>query len=78
MIVAFPISKNLFLYIDKSKINKKVSALAKAKSVVCNSFLGYIDLFTVYLKELYGILLGIGLASYMKYRLGKIFIYVDN
>lgn len=78
MIAAFPVSKNLFLYIDKSEINEKVSASAKAKSVVWNSFLGYTDLFTVYSGELYGILLGIGLASHMEYGPGKIFICVDN
>lgn len=32
----------------------------------------------IYLKELYGILLSTGLASHVRYRPARIFIYIDN
>ena len=78
LIEAFPPSENLFVYTDGSGINEKVGASATAKSVTWNSFLGSTDSFTVYSGELYGILLGTGLASHVGYRPGRVFICVDN
>lgn len=66
------------MYTDGSGINEKVGASATAKTVSWNSFLGSTNLFTVYSGELYGILLGTGLASHVEYRPGRVFTCVDN
>lgn len=75
---AFPPNENLFVYTDGSGINEKVGASATSKTVTWNSFLGSTNSFTVYSGELYGILLGTGLASNVGYRPGRVFICVDS
>ena len=78
LIRAFPPNENLFVYIDGSGINEKLGASATTRTVAWNSFLGSTNSFTVYSGELYGSLLGRGLASHVGHRLGRVFIYVDN
>ena len=78
LIKAFPPNEHLFVYTDGSGINEKVGASATSKTVSWNSFLGSTNSFTVYSGELYGILLGTGLASNVGYRSGRVFICVDN
>ncbi len=55
-----------------------MDASTTAKSVTWSSFPGSTDSFTVYSEELYGILLGTGLASHVEYRPGRVFICVNN
>lgn len=55
-----------------------MGASATTQNITWSSFVGSTNSFTVYLGELYGILLGIGLASHVEYRPGKVFICVDN
>lgn len=66
------------MYTNRNEINEKLGASVTTKMITLNSFLSFINLFTVYLEKLYNSLLGTRLASYMKYKIGKIFIYIDN
>lgn len=66
------------MYTNRSEINEKLGASVTTTIITLNSFLGSINLFTVYLEKLYDSLLGTRLASYMKYKIGKIIIYIDN
>lgn len=75
---AFLPNKNLFMYTNGSEINEKVGALATTKTVTWNFFLSSTNLFTVYLEELYDILLRTGLASHVDCKSGRVFIYVNN
>ena len=75
---AFPPNENLLLYTNGSGINEKVGALATTRTVTWNSFLSSTNFFTVYLGELYGILLRTGLASHVGCKPGRVFIYVNN
>lgn len=77
-IKAFSLSKTIFVYTNKCKINKKVDALVTAKYITRNSFIDLIDLFKVYSGELYNIWLGTRLTNHVEYRSSKIFIYVNN
>ena len=72
------LGRNLFVYTNGSGINEKVGVLVITRTVTWNSFLGSTNSFTVYSGELYGILLGTGLASHVGYKPGRVFICVDN
>lgn len=78
LIKPLSLNENLFVYTNRNEINKKVDASSITRTIISNFFLGSINLFTVYLEELYGILLRTGFASHMEYKASKTVIYMDN
>lgn len=52
LIKTFLLGENLFVYTNESVINKKVGTSATTRAITWNSFLGFTNLFMVYLGEL--------------------------